>query len=111
MTPELAERIRQRLAEYLAGSAPDPLDLRSVVAKFGALPLTLDMGGCLAIRADGEIISFLWDEPHDAKIERDARWRNIALYQGSLKYRSWRHWSPRVRPTQSPAETARVLPR
>jgi hypothetical protein len=48
MTPELAERIRQRLAEYLAGSAPDPLDLRSVVAKFGALPLTLDMAGCLA---------------------------------------------------------------
>jgi len=57
-----------------------------VVAKFGALPLTLDMGGCLAIRADGEIISFLWDEPHDVKIERDPRRRNIALYQGSLKY-------------------------
>ncbi len=86
MTPDLAERIRQRLAEYLADSAADPLDLRSVVAKVGALPLTLDMGGCLAIRADGEIISFRWDEPHDVKIERDVRWRNSALYQGSLKY-------------------------
>ncbi|MGH7733320.1 MAG: hypothetical protein ACREOE_06360, partial [Gemmatimonadales bacterium] len=86
MTPDLADRIRQRLAEYLADSAPDPLDLRSVVAKFGGLPLTLDMGGCLAIRADGEVISFQWDEPHDVRVEQDAHWRNVALYQGSLKY-------------------------
>jgi hypothetical protein len=99
MTPVLAERIRQHLAEYLAGSAPDPLDLRSVVAKFGALPLSSDMGG-LAMRADGEIISFRWDEPHDAKIERDARWRNIVLYQGSLKY-------PELAPTRPVASGRR----
>ena len=86
MIPELADRIRTLLAEYLADSSPDPLDLRSVVAKFDALPLTLDMGGCLAIRADGEIISFQWDEPHDARVEQNAHWRNVALYQGSLKY-------------------------
>ncbi|MGH7437917.1 MAG: hypothetical protein ACRENE_19735 [Polyangiaceae bacterium] len=85
MMPDLADRIRQRLAEYLTDSAPDPLDIRSVVAKFGALPLTSDMGGCLAIRPDGKIVSFQWDEPHDAKVEQDARWRNVALYQGSLK--------------------------
>jgi hypothetical protein len=75
VSAELSAHIRQRLAEYLSASAPDPLDLRTVVAKFGALPLVSDMGGAVALRHDGEVISFAWDEPHNLAIETDPRLR------------------------------------
>jgi hypothetical protein len=83
---ELTDKIQHRLHTFLTDAAPDPLRLREVVGKFGALPLTLDMGGCVALRCDGEVVSFAWDEPHEFKVENDLRVRNAALFQGSLKY-------------------------
>jgi hypothetical protein len=74
------------MSEFLSDPAPDPLRLREVVARFGALPLCLDLGGCTALRSDGEIISFAWDAPYGLKVEDDLRLRNAALYQGSRKY-------------------------
>jgi hypothetical protein len=46
----------------------------------------MDMGGCVALRPDGNVVSFLWDEPHGLKVQNDVLWRNRALYQGSRKY-------------------------
>jgi hypothetical protein len=86
ISEELSAEIKRRLAEYLADDTHDPLDLRSVVAKFGALPWVGDMGGPFAVRPDGEVILYAWDEPHEPTVVRDPRLRNAALYRGSLKY-------------------------
>jgi hypothetical protein len=104
ISAELSAQIQQRLAEYLADDAPDPLGLRTIVAKFGALPLVLDMGGAEALRPDGEVITFAWDEPHEPAVVRDRRLRNIALYRGSLKYPELAPLVP-VRPTNAVACT------
>lgn len=60
--------------------------MRTVAAEMQVLPLMLDMGGCYALRQDGTVISFSWDDSHDHRVERDARIIRIALFQGSLKY-------------------------
>jgi hypothetical protein len=86
LSPDLQSAVEDRLREFLLDAAPDPLGLRSVVERFGALPLTLDVGGCCALRFDGEIVSFAWDEPHGLAPVDDHRLGNAALYQGSLKY-------------------------
>lgn len=101
ISPELAAQIELRLRECLADSTPDELNLREVVAKFGALPLALDWGGAFAIRPDGEIIMYLWDPPHDLRIEHDTRLRNIALFQGSLRYPELKVLVP-ARPDNAP---------
>jgi hypothetical protein len=83
---DIESAVAERLRAFLADTAPDPLGLRAVVAKFGSLPLILDMGGCYALRRDGEVVSFAWDEPHGLAVVADDRLRNAAFYQGSLKY-------------------------
>ena len=84
--PNIESAVAERLRAFLADTAPDPLGLRAVVEKFGSLPLILDMGGCYALRTDGEVVSFAWDEPHGLMVVDDERLRNVALHQGSLKY-------------------------
>ena len=82
----LENAVKDRLRAFLADTSPDPLGLRAVVAKFGALPLITDMGGCYALRLDGEVVSFAWDEPHGLAVVDDERLRNTALNQGSQRY-------------------------
>lgn len=62
------------------------MNVRASARELNVLPLMLDMGGCFAIRSDGEVISFLWENDRDIRQENDARIRNIALFQGSKKY-------------------------
>jgi len=84
---ELSKQIKQRLTDFVDESGPDSLvDLGRVVSKLNALPLMLDMGGALAIRPDGQIISFCWDKEEDYQVENDRRICNIALFAGSKKY-------------------------
>jgi hypothetical protein len=56
------------------------------VKEVDALPLVLDMGGSYAIRANGDLVEFAWDEAGDAVQLDDHRLINAALFQGSLKY-------------------------
>ncbi len=86
LSADLAAAVKHRLDTFLTDAVTDPLNLRAVVAKFGALPLVTDMGGCIALRPDGAIVTFAWDEPHAFEVVVDDRLRNVALYQGSLKY-------------------------
>lgn len=84
---ELSEQITQRLTDFVYESGPHGLiDLARIVAQLNALPLKLDMGGAFAIRPDGQIISFVWDQEEDYQIENDRRICNIALFAGSKKY-------------------------
>lgn len=88
--------IERRLAEFLTNR----VDFGPIVQKFGGLPLILDMGGCYALRPDGEVVTFAWDEPHDCKVEQDPRLRNMALFQGAKKYPEL---APLVPPRQADA--------
>jgi hypothetical protein len=84
---ELSKQIKQRLTDFVDDGGPDgPIDLGRIVSQLDALPLMLDMGGAVAIRPDGEIISFVWDKEEDYQVENDRRICNIALFAGSKKY-------------------------
>lgn len=85
ITSDFSTWHEEKLQEFLSETTPDLMDMRLRARELNALPLTCDMGGCFAIRANGEIISFLWDY-QDVRQETDARIRNIALFQGSKKY-------------------------
>src|SRR5262249_17155459 len=92
--------IESELAAFVADLEPflvdlePPLDLRALAGELRLLPVMLDSGGCFALRPDGHVLSLLWDEPHELRIEQDERVRNIALYQGSLKYPGLSHLVP-----------------
>ena len=98
LPPELAERIRQRMREL-----SDPYE-RAIAAELGALPIAGDMGGYLAPRPDGEILSCAWQEPREPRAEPEARVRNAALFRGSRRYPELAALVP-ARP-----ETARTCP-
>jgi hypothetical protein len=78
--------IKMALQQFLADSSPDPMNLRRIAAELQVLPLVPDMGGCYAIRSNGEVVSFSWDAPGDVRVEKDPRIRNMAVFQGSRKY-------------------------
>jgi hypothetical protein len=98
---EAVNQIALALKQFLADSSPDPMSLRKIAAEIQALPLVLDMGGCFAIRCNGDIVSFSWDTPCDVRIEEDPRIRNRALFQGSKKYASLQCLVP-PRPADAP---------
>jgi glycine/D-amino acid oxidase-like deaminating enzyme len=89
---EFDGKIQETLAKFIADPEPyvinlsPPLDLRKLAGELNLLPTTLDMGGCYAIRSDGEIFSFLWDSPYDLRPEDDPRIINIVLHQASQRY-------------------------
>lgn len=85
VAPALSEKIRRRIEEFILDPSPVPDGLRETSASLGALPIYWDMGGCYAVRPGGEIVSFLWDEPDEVRIEDDVRVRNLALFRGSKK--------------------------
>lgn len=62
------------------------MGLRELATELNALPMSLDFGGCYAIRPNGEIISFRWDDPYNLESENDPRIRNLVLFQGAKKY-------------------------
>jgi hypothetical protein len=58
----------------------------TAVEIMGALPLWCDWNGGVAIRPDGELIGFLWDDPQSAKVEADPHFRFLACVAGAEKY-------------------------
>src|SRR5262245_19714967 len=63
-----------------------PLDLRVLADEVELLPVILDGGGCLGLRPSGEVASFLFDDPHELRVEADPRIRNTVYYRASVKY-------------------------
>ena len=95
ITANFSEWHKAKLQEFLNETTPDVNDLRTIAQELKVLPLMLDWGGCYAIQANGEIISFLWDSYQDIRPETDSRIRNVVLFQGSKKY-------PELIPQQPP---------
>jgi hypothetical protein len=92
MSGENIPAIESALATFVVN--PEPylihcelqLNLRALAVKLQILPVWLDMGGCLGVQPDGNVVSFLWDEPDQLRKETDKRIRNMVYYQGSCKF-------------------------
>ena len=63
-----------------------PDGLPELARRLGVLPLTWDMGGCMALRPTGEVVAWIWDEEAEISIQDTALDRNRALFQGAAKY-------------------------
>ena len=74
------------LSRFLSEFDPDPLDVKGIARRHHALPLLLDMGGCVALRPNGELIQFLWDSPDQVAIEADPKMGHVARAVGSRRY-------------------------
>lgn len=87
----LAGKIQETLTKFVADpeyvpNFDPPPDLRKLAEELNLLPAMLDMGGCYAIRSDGQIFSFLWDSPYELRHEDDPRIINMVFYRASKKY-------------------------
>jgi len=72
--------------EYIAEHAQTHPEIAKFVDTLDALPLYADWGGGVAMRPDGELIGFLWDEAQSIKVETDPHLRFLALVTGSERY-------------------------
>lgn len=84
------EWIQDAIRDYILDVKSAGYELASETAKavevMDALPLWCDWNGGVALRPDGELIGFLWDEPQLAKIESDPHYRFLACVVGAEKY-------------------------
>jgi hypothetical protein len=104
ISKELSTRITDLIQKSISEFTSDPLNIRQLVAEEKVLPLFWDMGGVFAINANGDILSFLWDDTLHPQVEYDPRIRNIVLFQGSKKYPELKDLAP-VKP-----DNAQVCP-
>jgi len=92
ISAEQSGLIEATLKAYVSNPEPhlvkfdQPLNMRKLAAQLNILPVVLNMGGVIAIRADGEIFSFTWDEPYRLQSERDVRIRNLVFFQAARKF-------------------------
>jgi hypothetical protein len=56
--------VKAAIAAYLEASAQEPPEAVAAARQCGVLPFWKDMGGCLLLRPDGEILTFGWDTPN-----------------------------------------------
>jgi hypothetical protein len=71
---------------YIAENAKSHPEIAAFVETLAALPLYADWGGGVALRADGELIGFLWNEPQSIKVETDPHLRFLAVVSGAERY-------------------------
>ena len=69
------EWIESEIHEYVDaarnGLYESAASIAKTVREINALPLWSDWSGGVAIRPDGELIGFLWDEAESVKVETD----------------------------------------
>lgn len=78
--------IEHLLARLIAGEVEDYFRLRTWAARHSALPVMADMGGCYAIKKDGNVVAFLWDKEDNLESESDARLCRTAMKRASQLY-------------------------
>jgi hypothetical protein len=78
--------VEAALMRFLADNEPDPTDVKRIARRHHALPLLLDMGGCIALRPSGELIGFLWDSPDELSVESNTQMCHVARAVGTRRY-------------------------
>jgi hypothetical protein len=89
-SPIRRDWIESAIREYIARVKEHPTELAvsivGTVQAMGALPLCCDWAGGIAIRPDGELVSFLWDEPESVKVATDPQLRFLGRVAGAEEY-------------------------
>lgn len=85
MHESLERTILQLVDDYVAAD-DSPEDLRLLAKRHAALPVTLDVGGALLLRHDGEILEHAWDSPSPLEVSKDAVLRRAAVVAAADKY-------------------------
>src|SRR5947208_16089537 len=101
-------QVEAALSRFLSEFDPDPLDVKGIARRHHALPLLLDMGGCVALRPNGELIQFLWDTPDHVVIAADPKMRHVARAAGSRRYAAISGLSPTRTSTSEVCATCKV---
>jgi hypothetical protein len=81
-----SEWIESATHQYIAEHAKTHPEISGFVELLDALPLYASWGGGVALRSDGELIGFLWNEPQSIKVEEDPHLRFLACVEGSKHY-------------------------
>lgn len=76
--------IEQLIAEYLSG--PEGPVSHDQVRRAHALPVYSDMGGCLLITPEAEILALRHEGPDRAQPEVDPRWRRVAFTRAAERF-------------------------
>ena len=89
------EWIANATRAYIVENAKTHPEIAAFVETLDALPLYADWNGGVALRPDGELIDFLWDEPQSIQVETDPHLRFLALVTGSERYPELAPLSPK----------------
>jgi len=84
--PVSSEWIVTATRQYIAERAKTHPEIAAFVETLDALPLYVDSGGGVALRSDGELIGFLWEEPQSITVEMNPHLRFLAIVTGSEDY-------------------------
>jgi len=78
--------IREYIAEAKGRQSELAASIVATVQAMDALPLWCDWSGGVAIRPDGELVGFLWDEPDSVKVETDPHLRFLGCVVGAQEH-------------------------
>jgi len=84
MESYLSHRIEELVAKALTQDHPWPI--AAIAKNYHALTVYCDMGGCLAVRPDGEVLCVPDDPAMSVHIETDPIQRNLALIRATERY-------------------------
>jgi hypothetical protein len=82
----IVKAIGDYITEAKGGHYESAASVAATVETMDALPLWCDWNGGVAIRPDGELIGFWWDEPQSAKVETNPHFRFLACVNGAERY-------------------------
>ena len=97
----LSLKVRRQMAtsisNLIASVASKDDSFGEFAKRWSLLPVYQDMGGTLALDAEGEVFCLVHDEPGPPEREREEGWRLRALVEASLQFPELAHLKP-VRP-------------
>ena len=83
---QLSPTAKKELVRLINGSKHiDPV-LKRIARQLNVMPVFSESSGWYGVNLDGEIVSALWENPTDIRLELDERLQNLVLFQGIRNY-------------------------
>jgi hypothetical protein len=95
---DVADEVRRYIDGVRYDWAGHPMGVDEIASKLSLLPLSLDMGGFAAMKADGSFVTIAWDHPMTERPIVSARVRDISLSVGSQRYPALARLLPKREP-------------
>jgi hypothetical protein len=94
-TDTLSETVAKLIARLPVAGIRMPDELPVLARRLEVVPLTWDMGGCIALRPTGEIVTWVWDEEERLHAETSRLEQHRAMFQGAAKFPELKPFLPR----------------